>query len=581
MRTGVIATAAWSMREVWRTSRPLALAHTVLVALDSLVPALQVFFVAKLTTAVTNPSDTGEIVRWILLTALVVGLSGSIRDATMTVGQVVSRKVAAESQARFAEAMAALSPAELADAALATSARTARDAITSNVAQHGTYALNSLRAVMAMVFLVVALWQYSPLAAIIIALSSLPILYAFTRVSRIEAARWPLMSHESKLANYYTDQLVYERTAVELASLGTGFRLARLAAARYRENARIFLVAMFTSSGWIVAAGVVSAVLFGCALALICLGRDVTPAAVASGVVAVMAGMAATSDAGYTFGGVIAGTPPVGMYRAFVNRLHGRSEAKEVPSRHIESIRLDNVEFSYPNASCAALAGITLEVRRGEIIGLVGANGAGKSTVVRVLTGLQTPASGRALIDGIDVTSLDGPEQRSIFGVLSQDFGRYELTVRGAVLLGSPRESVSDDEVWRALESAKAAGFVRALSGGLDAQLGQQWGGVGLSGGQWQRLALARIALRNSPVWVLDEPTSSVDAETEEEIFDELAKSRAGRVTVVVSHRAWTLRSMDRIYVLDAGRIVQVGTYDELARVPGRFREMFERQAEE
>jgi ATP-binding cassette subfamily B protein len=167
----------------------------------------------------------------------------------------------------------------------------------------------------------------------------------------------------------------------------------------------------------------------------------------------------------------------------------------------------------------------------------------------------------------------------SHFGLLTQEFGRFELTVRDAVQLGTPREDVSDAEVWEALRAAHAAGMVQLMPDGLDQQLGEQFGGVGISGGQWQRLALARIHLRDSPVWVLDEPTSAIDAEAEQEIFHELQRNREGRITIVVSHRAWTLRGMDQIFVVDEGVIVQQGTYEELLAADGRFAEIFAEQA--
>lgn len=151
--------------------------------------------------------------------------------------------------------------------------------------------------------------------------------------------------------------------------------------------------------------------------------------------------------------------------------------------------------------------------------------------------------------------------------------------MRDAVRLGSPREDVTDDEVWAALRSAHAAQMVEAMPGGLDQQLGEQWGGVGISGGQWQRLALARIYLRDSPIWILDEPTSAIDAEAEQEVFHELQRTKQGRITVVVSHRAWTLKDMDRIYVFDDGRIVEQGRYEELLALQGRFAEIFAEQS--
>ena len=155
-----------------------------------------------------------------------------------------------------------------------------------------------------------------------------------------------------------------------------------------------------------------------------------------------------------------------------------------------------------------------------------------------------------------------------------QEFGRFEFTLRDAVALGSP-EPVSDDEIRAALAGTFAADVP------LGTQLGQQWGGTGISGGQWQRLALARIRLRNAGVWILDEPTSAIDAEAEREIFAELRRTKDARITIVVSHRAWTLRDMDRIYVIDAGAVVQQGTYRELMAQPaGRFARLFATQPE-
>lgn len=198
-------------------------------------------------------------------------------------------------------------------------------------------------------------------------------------------------------------------------------------------------------------------------------------------------------------------------------------------------------------------------------------NGAGKSTAVNLLVGGLSPDRGRVLIDGRDATELTEAERLGHFGLLVQEFGRFEFTLRDAVALGSPDTS-SDGDVRAALADTFAAGMP------LDTQLGQQWGGTGISGGQ--RLALARIHLRNAGVWILDEPTSAIDAEAEREIFAELQRTKHTRITIVVSHRAWTLMSMDRIYVIDHGSVMQQGTFAELmSQQSGRFAQLFADQA--
>lgn len=183
------------------------------------------------------------------------------------------------------------------------------------------------------------------------------------------------------------------------------------------------------------------------------------------------------------------------------------------------------------------------------------------------------------MIDGTDAAEVSRLQRLGYFGLLTQEFGRYELTVRESVALGTPELEVSDERIWAALDGARAGDMVRSFPDGLDTQLGMQWGGTGLSGGQWQRIALARIHLRGSGIWLLDEPTSAIDAEAEQEIFAELRRTAADRITIVVSHRAWTLRGMDRIYVFDEGSVVEEGRYEDLLAAGGRFSEIFREQA--
>lgn len=252
-----------------------------------------------------------------------------------------------------------------------------------------------------------------------------------------------------------------------------------------------------------------------------------------------------------------------------------QATGRQVVNRDGAAIEARSIVVHYPGMSRPAVAGASLQASRGDMIALVGVNGAGKTSMINALLGVAQECEGTVLINGVDATRMDPSERLGHFGLLTQEFGRYEWTVRQSVALGTPGTAPSDQALWQALRASKMDLVISRLPQGLDAQLGQQWGGVGLSGGQWQRLALARICLRQAGIWVLDEPTSAIDAEAEEEIFDELYATKAERITIVVSHRAWTLRRMDRIYVFDQGRIVECGTYDELLSMNGRFARMF------
>ncbi|MEU8223186.1 ABC transporter ATP-binding protein [Kribbella sp. NPDC048915] len=282
--------------------------------------------------------------------------------------------------------------------------------------------------------------------------------------------------------------------------------------------------------------------------------------------------MNAIRQCGYAFGSIVTAAPQAAIYRRFVRSVPETPARAVVPVVH--SVALDNISFQYPGAPEPTLADVSLHACRGELVALVGVNGAGKSTAVNLLIGALRPHRGRVLINGDDVSALSEGERLAHFGLLVQEFGRFEFTLRDTVGLGAPG-AVTDRDIRAALSGSFAAELP------LDTQLGQQWGGTGISGGQWQRLALARIRLRSAGVWILDEPTSAIDAEAEREIFAELRRTSAGRITIVVSHRAWTLRGMDRIYVIDAGAVVQQGTYDELMNHPdGRFARLFATQAE-
>jgi len=231
-------------------------------------------------------------------------------------------------------------------------------------------------------------------------------------------------------------------------------------------------------------------------------------------------------------------------------------------------LRFDDVTFQYPTRpEVSALAGFTLDVPPGQTVAVVGPSGAGKSTLLQLAQRFYDPQGGQVLLDGVALTEADPSDIRRRIAMVPQDTVIFGASARDNLRYG--RWDADDEELWAAAEAANAASFLKALPGGLDTFLGE--GGARLSGGQRQRVAIARALLRDAPLLLLDEATSALDAESERLVQDALERLMNGRTTMVIAHRLATVRSADRIVVMDGGRIVEQGTHDQLFAGAGLY----------
>ncbi|MFL2546417.1 MAG: ABC transporter ATP-binding protein [Candidatus Rariloculaceae bacterium] len=241
----------------------------------------------------------------------------------------------------------------------------------------------------------------------------------------------------------------------------------------------------------------------------------------------------------------------------------------------------EDVSFTYPGANHRALRNVSLEIRPGQSVGLVGRNGSGKTTLIKLLGGLYEVDSGRISYQGRDLTEWDGDALRASIGVIFQDFNRYQLEVGENIGIGDAR-NLSNEETWvEAADMGRASEFIDRLPERYNTQLGRWFNrGQELSGGQWQRIALSRAFMRSSAnILVLDEPTSSMDSETEAEIFEHFRSLTEDKIAILISHRFSTVRRADLILVMDDGEIVERGSHDELVALQGRYAQLFELQA--
>jgi ATP-binding cassette subfamily B protein len=241
-------------------------------------------------------------------------------------------------------------------------------------------------------------------------------------------------------------------------------------------------------------------------------------------------------------------------------------------------IALRQVTFRYPEAAQDTLHDVDFEVRQGEIVAVVGENGSGKSTLMKLLSGLNLPTSGVVTWDGISIADLDPHAMWRHTSVVPQDFARWPMTARENITLGQPRPE-GDLAVQRAARASGADDVIKTLRSGLATLLAREWwGGVALSPGQWQRIAVARAAHRDAGLLVMDEPTSDLDPRAEHRIFTGLREMAGDRAVVLVTHNLANTSVADRVFVLDKGRVVQTGTFHELINQPGLMQDLWRLQ---
>lgn len=282
------------------------------------------------------------------------------------------------------------------------------------------------------------------------------------------------------------------------------------------------------------------------------------------------------TSAAYSISDLGARTYEIGYYKEFMDfgeRIFGK---ENLPHDH--DITFENVSFRYPGTKREILHNLSFEIRSGEKVALVGVNGAGKSTIIKLLCGLYTPDSGRITIGGKDISELSQDAVRQVISVVFQDFGSYQLTLRENVAFGDLSKIDCDGQLREALT---LAGAEKIAENGLDRNLGRlEEDGIDVSKGQWQRIAIARAFLSNADFIILDEPTASLDPIAESKLYESFSSVLQKRGCILISHRLASARLADRIIVIEGGEVIEVGSHDELMQSGGLYSAMYEEQSE-
>ena len=584
-----------AVRLSWQAGPLLALGVLLLLLLQALVPPAQL----ALSRAVIDRAavdlgflaDGGPIVvslplgAWIVLTAVVVAVGQLIQPFAITfqnqagdrlTGYITEQLIRAANRwqglARFED------PRWVDD--LERSQRYASQT-GLRIMVHGASAVLGLFTVIGIALLLIGL---HPLVPLLLLLASVPQTIYQWRYERVTGFHLYVQAPEGRRLDYSRDQLIMPEPAkdVRLYGLGPFFgqrysvlfsRLVdELSCLRRRLVVPVSLAAclgpaiagaVYVVLGWRVAAGHGSPgdlVLYGGAAFL--LQRQLVELGSARSLGVSLAYLTSVFRVLHAPPDLIVADPPRPLRHPFR-----------------EGVVFEHVAFGYPGQKEPVLRDVSFMLQPGECLALVGQNGAGKTTVVKLLLRFYDPSGGRILLDGVDLREYDPADLRREMGVIFQDFVRYEFTARENLGLGQI-EALGDGARLRAAASkAGADALLGQLPKGLDTRLGREFGGRELSGGEWQKLALARAFMRDCALLVLDEPTAALDVQTEFEVYQRFQDLTRDRMSVLISHRFSTVRMADRILYLADGRIQEAGTHDELLARNGDYARLFHLQA--
>lgn len=388
---------------------------------------------------------------------------------------------------------------------------------------------------------------------------------------------------EARMQNYMANVLLTDTVVKEVRIFGFEHYILNRWQALYEKFRASLVPIIYQRSGWGLLASLGSALLIALATVQV-LARAAAGRISVGDFALFVQGIAQVQS---TFSTLLSGVS--GIYQ---NLLYMRNlfEFLELPARNlsagqewqgdIDEIEFQNVSFCYPGSPTEVLKGVSFKLRKNQALALVGENGAGKTTMVKLLTRLYEPSSGRILLNGQDAAHFSPKSVQQAMSVIFQDYGKYELSVRENLAL-SQIENQGDEVALEAAEQKSSADeVVASLPQGLDTQLGYYHDfGRKLSGGQWQRLALGRLYFREASVLVFDEPTAALDAQAEFEVIEALRTQAVDRITLIISHRFSTVRLADQIVVLENGQVIEKGSHEELVKQGGTYATLFKLQA--
>jgi len=582
---------------VWKSSPSLTVALGLFTLLVAAVPPSIAYTGKRIVDEVILGSLDGTV-RWVAVELGLVALQATLVRGLGLVRSVLGSRLGTDVNVAILERATALELRHFEDADFYDRLSRARREASSRPMSLVTESFALVQNLLTLAGYAVLLLQFSPWVVLVLMVATIPATVAEMKFSKATFRMRNWRSPDSRKLSYLEYVLANDEHAKEVKLFGLGpmflARYKELAERFHREDSKLAtrrsvvttMLALLATAAFYAAYG---------AMAILAATKKLTLGNMTMYVLAFRSGQS-------SFQSILSGIGSIYEHNLYMSNLFAyldgtvaaEDEAKAPPPPALPAkdadarelgIRLENVSFQYPgqaNDDKWVLRNVELFIPRGQSVALVGQNGAGKTTFVKLLTRLYEPTEGRILLDGQDLRSWDRSALLARFGVVFQDFNQYQLKLRENVGVGSVEHLEEVPRIERAVAQGGAEALVSGMRSGIETQMGRWFqDGVELSGGQWQKVALARGFMREqADILVLDEPTAALDAEAEHAVFERFRHLAKGRTTIIISHRFPTVRMADRILVLEKGAIMEDGTHATLLAADKTYAHLYRMQAE-
>ncbi|MGB5944101.1 MAG: ABC transporter ATP-binding protein [Leeuwenhoekiella sp.] len=577
-------------REIWKISPKYFLANVVCRLINAFSPVI-ILWVGKLIIdelilqiAADNPDYT-FLWNYVLLEFIIVIVADIISRLTAITDGLMGDLYSNASSIKIIKKSGELSMSLLEDSEFYDKLERARTQTNGRVGLMSN-ALSQAQALISIATLIAGLIYFEPLLIVLLALSIIPLFINEVKFSSMRYSLTRSWTSERRELDYLRYIGANDQTAKEVKLFGlTGFladRFDRLSHSYYQINKKLTIKrslysTVFNSLGVICYYGAYLVILKSVIDGEITIGELTFLAASFNRLRNSLQGF----FTGFTL--ITESALYLKDYFDFIS-METESEKKDflpLPENILTGFEVRDVHFAYPGKKEEVLKGVSFSLKASEKMAFVGQNGAGKTTLIKLLLRFYEPTQGEILLDGININRYDRLKYQQMFGVIFQDFFRYEFTLRENIAVGDIDSLTDEARIAEAAHLSLAAEVIGGLKKGYDTQLGKRFKkGQELSGGQWQKVALARAYMKNAAVMVLDEPTSALDAKAEYEVFERFIDLTKGKTSIIISHRFSTVRMADRILVLQNGKILELGTHEDLMENKKLYAELFQLQAQ-